>query len=112
MVSHTHSFTLLVCFLVLSSSASVTEPPPTPPLPPMTLDEGNGWYLLGPPSSLQSLHTVSLTLSHPQNLHTAVRISYICGRVLVAMVMLCCRRSVLELKEVPITLSIHCLEMK
>ena len=111
MVSHTHSFALLICFLVLSSSASVTETPPTP-LPPMTLDEGNGWYLLGPPSFRQSLHTVSLTLSHPQNLHTAVRISYICGRVLVAMVMLCCHRSVLELREVPITLSIHCLEMK
>ncbi|XP_003387094.1 PREDICTED: centrosomal protein of 120 kDa-like [Amphimedon queenslandica] len=51
------------------SSSSVSQTPPSFSLPPMILDEGNGWYLLGTPSSRQRLHTVSLTLSHPQNLH-------------------------------------------
>ena len=38
-------------------------------LPPMILDEKNGWYIIGSPTPLQNLHTVSLTLSHPHNLH-------------------------------------------
>lgn len=37
--------------------------------PPMILDETNGWYVLGSPTPLHSLHTVSLTLSQPHNLH-------------------------------------------
>ncbi len=38
-------------------------------LPPMVMDQTNGWYLLGSPTPLHSLHTVSLTLSQPHNLH-------------------------------------------
>jgi hypothetical protein len=35
----------------------------------MILDEINGWYMIGPPTSHQSLYIISLTLSHPHNLH-------------------------------------------
>ena len=35
----------------------------------MVLDERGGWYLIGSPCPQQLLHTVSLTLSHPHNLH-------------------------------------------
>ena len=46
-------------------------------LPPMILDEKNGWYIIGSPTPLQNLHTVSLTLSHPHNLHSVCLHIYI-----------------------------------
>ena len=55
--------------LVLYSGSSLL--PVTPPigLPPMILDETNGWYLFGAANSDQVLFTISLTLSQPHNLH-------------------------------------------
>ena len=42
--------------------------PPHPP-PSMVLDQANGWYIVGSLSTHHVLHTISLTLSHPQCLH-------------------------------------------
>lgn len=52
--------------------------PPFPPLPPppaslphtltLTLDESQGYYVLGPPSSRTHMFTLSLTLHSPTNL--------------------------------------------
>ena len=41
---------------------------PTGGVPPMVLDDANGWFVVGPPSQQQVLHTVSLPLSQPHHI--------------------------------------------
>ena len=58
-------YLLLSCCFYLSPFLSTMLASPV-----MVLDARGGWYLIGSPSPQQLLHTISLTLSHPHNLHT------------------------------------------
>ena len=82
---HVHVYVHAVLVSIVYTVATKPLTPPTVPpkndsLPPMILDQTNGWYILGSPTPLHSLHTVSLTLSHPHNLHQ-VRDNTSCSRV-------------------------------
>ena len=71
-VSPTLSLPLLLIILSVSVSLSLSLSPLLTEIlasPVMVLDERGGWYLIGSPCPQQLLHTISLTLSHPHNLH-------------------------------------------